>query len=118
MVTTSVLSLDVGLTPRWRLGTIEEGFREEQASVMSRSTKSIKISFSEETCNRLDQVCSSQGKSRNEFAREAVEHYLMECVWEELFRYGHQQARELGIKPEDVERLVEEYRTEVRADQE
>ena len=35
--------------------------------------------------------------------------------WEELLRYGERRARELGIRPADVARLVEEYRAEVRA---
>ena len=33
--------------------------------------------------------------------------------WEGLLRYGERRARELGIRPEDVARLVEEYRAEV-----
>ena len=32
---------------------------------------------------------------------------------EELLRYGERRARELGIRPEDVARLVEEYRAEM-----
>lgn len=35
--------------------------------------------------------------------------------WEGLLRYGERRARELGIRPEDVSRLVAEYRAEVRA---
>ena len=34
--------------------------------------------------------------------------------WRELLRYGERRARELGIRPEDVERLIAEYRAEVR----
>ena len=33
--------------------------------------------------------------------------------WRELLRYGERRARELGIRPEDVERLIAEYRAEV-----
>ena len=41
--------------------------------------------------------------------------YPKEREWREIFRYGHEQAKKMGIKPEDVPRLVEEYRAEVRA---
>lgn len=33
--------------------------------------------------------------------------------WEELLRYGERRARQLGIRPADVSRLVKEYRAEV-----
>ena len=33
--------------------------------------------------------------------------------WRELLRYGERRARELGIRPEDVVRLIAEYRAEV-----
>ena len=38
-----------------------------------------------------------------------------ECEWRQLFRYGEERAREFGIRPEDVARLIEEYRAEVGA---
>lgn len=33
-------------------------------------------------------------------------------TWEQLLQYGQQKARELGIKPEDVEHIVRAYRDE------
>jgi hypothetical protein len=38
--------------------------------------------------------------------------YIEECEWRQLFQYGEQRARALGIGPEDVSPLVEEYRAE------
>ena len=35
-----------------------------------------------------------------------------EREWRELLRYGERRARELGIRAEDVERLIAEYRAE------
>jgi hypothetical protein len=32
--------------------------------------------------------------------------------WERLCRHGRKRAQELGLKEEDVERLIEEYRSE------
>ena len=32
--------------------------------------------------------------------------------WERLSLYGRKRAQELGLKEEDVERLIEEYRSE------
>ena len=53
-----------------------------------------------------------QRRTRSELLREALLRYLEECEWMELLEYGERRARELGIGPEDVGALVEEYRTE------
>ena len=54
-----------------------------------------------------------QGRSRSEFLREAVLRYIEECEWRQLLQYGEEKTRDKGIGPEDVARLVEEYRAEV-----
>ena len=61
---------------------------------------------------RVDVVMKRQGRSRSEFLREAVLRYMEECEWKQLLQYGEDRARERGIGPEDVGRLVEEYRAE------
>ena len=80
---------------------------------MPRSTKTITFSLSPAIADRVDQVTKQQGRSRSELVREALLRYIEECEWRELFRYGEQRARTLGIGPEDVSRLVEEHRAEV-----
>ena len=59
---------------------------------MSRITKTITFSLPSEMAKRVDEV---------------------EREWRELFRYGEERARENGIGPENVARLVEEHRAEV-----
>ena len=36
--------------------------------------------------------------------------YIEECEWRQVLQCGEERAREKGIGPEDVARLVEEYR--------
>ena len=81
---------------------------------MPRSTKTITFSLSPAIADRVDQVMKQQGQSRSELVREALLRYMEECEWRQLFQYGEQRARALGIGPEDVSPLVEEYRAEVR----
>jgi CopG family transcriptional regulator/antitoxin EndoAI len=81
---------------------------------MPRSTKTITFSLSPVFADRVDQVTKQQGRSRSELVREALPRYMEECEWRQLFQYGEQRARALGIGPEDVSPLVEEYRAEVR----
>ena len=80
---------------------------------MPRTTKTFTFSLPPEMADRVDEVMKQQGRSRSEFLREAVLRYIEECEWRQLLQYGEEMAREKGIGPEDVARLVEEYRAEV-----
>ena len=80
---------------------------------MPRTTKTITFSLPPEMADRVDEVMKQQGRSRSEFLREAVLRYIEECEWRQLLQYGEERAREKGIGPVDVSRLVEEYRAEV-----
>ena len=80
---------------------------------MPRTTKTITFSLPPEMADRVDEVMKQQGRSRSEFLREAVLRYIEECEWRQLLQYGETKAREKGIGPDDVSRLVEEYRAEV-----
>ena len=80
---------------------------------MPRTTKTITFSLPPEMADRVDEVMKQQGRSRSEFLREALLRYIEECEWRQLLQYGEERARENGIGPEDVARLVEEYRAEV-----
>ena len=77
---------------------------------MPRTTRTITFSLSPAMAERVDDATREQGRSRSEFLREAVRRYIEECEWRQLLRYGEERAREQGLSPEDVPRLVEEHR--------
>ncbi|MCY4522444.1 MAG: ribbon-helix-helix domain-containing protein [Caldilineaceae bacterium] len=79
---------------------------------MARTTKTITFSLPPELVERVNNVVAQQGSSRSEFLRMAVVRYIEEQEWRQLLQYGERKAREEGIGPEDVARLVEEYRSE------
>ena len=79
---------------------------------MQRKNKTITISLPVELADRVAEVSKQQGLSRSEFLREAVDRYVLEYEWRQLVKYGERRAREKGIRPEDVIKLVEEYRAE------
>ena len=80
---------------------------------MPRTTKTITFSLPPEMADRVDEAMKQQRRSRSEFLREAVLRYIEECEWRQLLQYGEVKARDEGIGPDDVSRLVEEYRAEV-----
>ena len=85
---------------------------------MPRTTRTITFSLPPEMADRLDETMRQEGRSRSEFLREAVARYIEECQWRQLLQYGENRSRALGIGPEDVADLVEEYRSEVGKSQE
>jgi len=79
---------------------------------MPRTTRTITFSLPPELSARLDELTSRDGRTRSAFVRDALLRYMEEWEWRELLQYGEQQARQAGIDPEDVARLVAEYRAE------
>jgi metal-responsive CopG/Arc/MetJ family transcriptional regulator len=58
-----------------------------------------------------DRVAQREGRTRNELMSEAVRRYIADSKWRDLQNYGQAQARKLGLKENDVERLIHEYRS-------
>jgi len=79
---------------------------------MGRTTKTITFSLPPDMADRVEEIMKQEGRTKSELLREALRYYIEEREWKQLFRYGEQRAREQGIGPQDVERLVEEYRAE------
>lgn len=79
---------------------------------MGRTTKTITFSLPPDMADRVEEIMKQEGRTKSELLREALRRYIEEREWRELFRYGEQRAREQGLGPQDVERLVNEYRAE------
>jgi metal-responsive CopG/Arc/MetJ family transcriptional regulator len=77
--------------------------------------KTFNVSFPQELVQEVDRTAKRESRSRSEVIREATRAYLNWWRdWEKLHRYGRQQARKLGIKESDVDRIVHEFRAEER----
>lgn len=57
-----------------------------------------------------DKLAKEEGRTRSELFREALRTYVWERKWRRLQAYGTKRAKELGIKEEDIERLIDEDR--------
>jgi len=63
----------------------------------------------------VDQQAAQEMKTRSELLRDAVRSYLERRIilsqrWQDILAYGSKKARSLNLKPQDVERLVDDYR--------
>jgi CopG family transcriptional regulator/antitoxin EndoAI len=79
---------------------------------MGRITKTITFSLPPDMADTVEEIMRQEGRTKSELLREALRRYIEEREWRRLLRYGENRAREQGIGPRDVERLVEDYRAE------
>jgi len=77
-----------------------------------RTTKLISISIMPDFLKEIEKIAKEENRTRSELIREALRRYIAEKQWRRLQRYGIKKAKKLGLKEEDVELLVEEYRSE------
>jgi len=60
---------------------------------------------------QIEKIAKEENMTKSELFREALREYLKKKRWEKIREYGAKRAAELGIREEDVERLIDEYRS-------
>lgn len=76
-------------------------------------TRTFNISLPEQLVKALDRRAREEARSRSEVLRAAALAYLDWWEqWKELQAYGRRQARRLGLRPKDVERVISEIRAQ------
>jgi predicted DNA-binding protein len=70
------------------------------------------ISLPEEVQSRLDEIAIEEGKTVPEIVREATERYIAHRYLDRLAARGRAHSTELGLRPSDVSRLINEARRE------
>jgi hypothetical protein len=60
----------------------------------------------------LEKLARAQERSVGEVLSEAVGRYIKDQQWAALKRYGRAKSKEMGLKEEDVPRLIAESRAE------
>ena len=84
---------------------------------MTRNTKSLTVNVATRHGAASGRGCRTSGCIRSAFLQQAVERAVRNHRWQEIKKYGREQAQRMGIKPEDVQRLIEEYRAEMAAEE-
>ena len=75
-----------------------------------RTTKIQTISLPPEIVKQIEKIIKEEGMTKSELFREALREYIRKRRWEKIREYGARKAAELGVKEEDVERLIDEDR--------
>ena len=85
---------------------------------MAQASERITFTAPAELAAKINEAAEADGCSRSEFLRQAIDRYIWDRQREETLRYGIRKAREMGIRPEDVDDIIHEYREEVAREQE
>lgn len=72
----------------------------------------VSVSLPSSLAKSAKQAAKKAGISRSALLQQALEKYLWLERFHNLQAYGYEQAIRLGIGPEDVQGLVDEYRQE------
>lgn len=79
-----------------------------------RTTKVLSVTLPDEMLKNARKLAKKENRTMSELVREALRRYEAVQRLKDLQSYGERRARELGIKEEDVDRLIDEYRAERR----
>jgi predicted transcriptional regulator len=82
-----------------------------------RTSKIVSISVPPEMLSRAVALAKKENRTISELVREALRQYERRRWWEETNTYGRGRAKELGLREEDVDRVIHKYRQEKRARQ-
>jgi predicted transcriptional regulator len=73
-------------------------------------SKLLSVSLPDELDERVEAAAAAVGKTKSEFAREALRREVWLQEWRRIQEYGARQAERLGIGPEDIEGLIDDMR--------
>jgi CopG family transcriptional regulator / antitoxin EndoAI len=82
-----------------------------------KTSKTLSITVPPEMLSRAEALAKKENRTMSELVREALRHYERQRWWEESNAMSRARAETLGIRVEDVERVIDEYRRTKRAGQ-
>ena len=80
-----------------------------------KTSKTLSITIPPEMLSRAEALAKKENRTMSELVREALRQYERQRWWEETNVYGRAGAEALGIRTEDLDRVIHEYREGKRA---
>ena len=78
-------------------------------------TRAVSITMPFAMYKDAEKLAKAENRTMSELLRETIRRYVAaKQDWNQFAAYGSKKAKQLGIKPSDVNRLVEEGRAEDR----
>ena len=74
-------------------------------------TGTVNISFQKDLLRQIDDVAAEESRTRSELIREAARMYIeRKKTWRDMLAFGKRQAKNLGLKEQDVAEEIRAYR--------
>lgn len=77
---------------------------------MSRTTVVWNISLPPSMAKEAESIAKKEARTKSELVREALRQYLWTTKMKKLEEYGKMKTKNMKIKEEDIEKLVDELR--------
>lgn len=78
---------------------------------MSKSQfRPVTITIPPKLLRLADEVAKEEGQTRSQLLREALHKYAWEKSWKRLQAYGAKKAREMELREEDIENIIDSVR--------
>lgn len=79
---------------------------------MQRSTKILTLSLPEKMAKEAAKIAKEESRTRSGLFREALRFYIDSKQWRAIRGWGEATVAKQNLVPEDVERLVNEVRSD------
>ena len=74
-------------------------------------TQIINFSIPKPLLKALDDLAKNEVKTRSEALRDAIRTYVSQKKgWEDVFLFGKKKSKELKLKPNQIETIIDKYR--------
>lgn len=81
---------------------------------MAQEPRSVTVQLPPDLLDELKRLSIESNRSIEEVVNEAVSRYIHDDDWKKLLNYGESKSTRQGLMPDDVEQLIDEYRSETR----
>lgn len=78
--------------------------------MQERQSQPVTVSLPPKLYRLADKLAKEEGRTRSELFREALRAYVWARKWRRLQALGAEKAKAIGIKEDDIERLIDEDR--------
>ena len=75
-----------------------------------RASKLMTVSLPPSLYKEAARLAREEGRTKSELVRESLRGYIAEKKWLSLLEYGRRRSLETGLRPEDIENIVDEVR--------
>mgnify|MGYP001609573917 CR=1 FL=1 len=75
-----------------------------------RTSKLMTFSMPPSLYREAIRAAREEGRTNSELVRESVRKYIADRRWRKLLDYGRRKALETGLRPDEIEDIIDELR--------